>query len=83
MTLGMTPASEDFFDSATRLVQGRIGENSIYELLSREGHRLFPDEEFADLFNGVGRRSVPPQVVATYRSGKCDRIRDPFIVGFS
>jgi len=65
MTLGMTPASEDFFDSATRLVQGRIGENSIYELLSREGHRLFPDEEFADLFNGVGRRSVPPQVVAT------------------
>jgi hypothetical protein len=27
--------------------------------------RLVPDEAFADLFTGVGRRSVPPSVVAT------------------
>jgi hypothetical protein len=26
--------------------------------------RLFPDEMFADLFCDVGRRSVPPMVVA-------------------
>ncbi|MGV1030590.1 MAG: transposase, partial [Dermatophilaceae bacterium] len=37
---------------------------SIYGLLHRECHRLFPDELFADLFTDVGRRSVPPSVVA-------------------
>ena len=26
--------------------------------------RLFPDEGFADLFTDVGRRSVPPMIVA-------------------
>ena len=38
---------------------------SIYGLLHRERDRLFPDEMFADLFSGQGRRSVPPSVVAT------------------
>ena len=37
---------------------------SIYGLLHRECHRLFPDELFADLFTDVGRRSVPPMIVA-------------------
>ena len=37
---------------------------SIYGLLHRECHRLFPDEMFADLFTVVGRRSVPPMIVA-------------------
>ena len=38
--------------------------DSIYGLLHRECHRLFPDEMFADLFTDVGRRSVPPMIVA-------------------
>ena len=33
-------------------------------MLHRECHRLFPDEMFADLFTVVGRRSVPPMIVA-------------------
>jgi hypothetical protein len=33
-------------------------------LLHREGHRLFPDEVFADLFADIGRWSVPPRIVA-------------------
>ncbi|HEX5877869.1 MAG TPA: transposase [Actinomycetota bacterium] len=37
---------------------------SIYGLLHRECERLFPDEMFADLFTDVGRRSVPPMIVA-------------------
>ena len=37
----------------------------MYAVLHRERHRLFPDELFADLFSGRGRRSVPPSVVAT------------------
>jgi hypothetical protein len=37
---------------------------SIYRLLHDEGARLFPDELFADLFQDVGRRSIPPRIVA-------------------
>jgi hypothetical protein len=33
-------------------------------VLHRECFGLFPDEMFADLFTGVGRRSVPPMIVA-------------------
>ncbi|MEU6189040.1 transposase [Nocardia sp. NPDC047038] len=33
-------------------------------MLHRECGRLFPDEMFADLFTDVGRRSVPPMIVA-------------------
>ena len=38
--------------------------DSIYGVLHRECFRLFPDEMFADLFDDVGRRSVPPMIVA-------------------
>jgi hypothetical protein len=34
-------------------------------LLVEQGHVLFPDEAFGDLFEDVGRRSVPPRIVAT------------------
>lgn len=33
-------------------------------MLHRECFNLFPDEMFADLFTDVGRRSVPPMIVA-------------------
>jgi hypothetical protein len=45
--------------------EGRVGEQSIWAVLYREGDRLFGDELFADLFAEVGRRSVPPRIVAT------------------
>lgn len=38
--------------------------DSIYGLLHRQCFELFPDELFADLFTRVGRRSVPPMIVA-------------------
>jgi Transposase DDE domain/Transposase domain (DUF772) len=47
-----------------RLAQGRVGEDSIYAVLHRECFNLFPDKMFADLFTDVGRRSVPPMIVA-------------------
>lgn len=64
MTLGRSPSHEDAFQSSTRFCDGRLSERSIYGLLHRESHRLFPDEGFEDLFVDVGRRSVPPQIVA-------------------
>jgi hypothetical protein len=45
--------------------EGRVGEQSIWAVLYRHGDRLFGDELFADLFAAVGRRSVPPRIVAT------------------
>jgi Transposase domain (DUF772) len=41
-----------------------VAPDSIYGILHRECSRLFADEMFADLFDDVGRRSVPPMIVA-------------------
>ncbi len=52
------------FATTTGFVEPRIGADSIYALLHRECFSLFPDGMFADLFTDVGRRSVPPMIVA-------------------
>jgi len=65
MTLGTTPTQGDLLRSTVQLCQGRLGEDSIYAVLHRECFNLFPDSLFADLFTDVGRRSVPPMIVAT------------------
>ncbi|MGH3636063.1 MAG: transposase [Mycobacterium sp.] len=64
MTLGRTPSQADLFRSTVGFCDGRVAPESIYGLLHRECGRLFPDEMFADLFTDVGRRSVPPMIVA-------------------
>ena len=64
MTLGVTPRQADLFRSTAALCDGRVAADSIYGILHRECFSLFPDEMFADLFTGVGRRSVPPMIVA-------------------
>ncbi len=48
----------------TGFVGDRVADDSIWSVLHRECHRLFPDELFADLFASTGRRSVPPRIVA-------------------
>jgi hypothetical protein len=63
MSLGLTPTQADVFTTAS-FCDARVAEDSIYGLLHRECFRLFPDEMFADLFCDVGRRSVPPLIVA-------------------
>ncbi len=65
MSLGQTPKHQDLFQSSTAFCAEQLPEQSIYALLHREGHRLFPDGEFADLFTRRGRNCVPPQIVAT------------------
>ena len=65
MTLGQTPRQSDLLKGTAGFVAGRVGEDSIWSVLHRECHVLFPDELFADLFTSTGRRSVPPQIVAT------------------
>jgi hypothetical protein len=65
MTLGMAPRQGDLLDDITRFCDAAVRKDSIYGLLHRERDQLFPDEFFADLFSDMGRRSVPPSVVAT------------------
>src|SRR5580658_1008521 len=65
MTVGKSPASADLFHSPRELCEPKLGSTSIYRLLAEQGHRLFADEAFADLFEDMGRRSVPPRIVAT------------------
>ncbi|MGH2764995.1 MAG: IS1182 family transposase [Actinomycetota bacterium] len=65
MTLGLAERQTDLLDELTGFCRDAVPETSIYALLHRERDRLFPDEAFADLFEDVGRRSIPPSVVAT------------------
>lgn len=64
MTLGLAPKQGDLLRSTALYCQGRVAEDSIYAVLHRQCFDLFPDEMFADLFTDVGRRSVPPMIVA-------------------
>jgi hypothetical protein len=65
MTLGLAERQGDLLDDVNRFCEVTLSETSIFAVLHRERDRLFPDEMFADLFCGRGRRSVPPSVVAT------------------
>jgi hypothetical protein len=63
MSLGLTPTQANVF-TTTSFCESRVAPDSIFGLLHRECFELFPDETFADLFCDVGRRSVPPLIVA-------------------
>lgn len=64
MTVGVSPVQAGLW-KGTGFVGDRVAENSVFAVLHRDGHRLFPDEMFADLYESTGRRSVPPRIVAT------------------
>ncbi len=64
MSLGRTPNQGSLLRSSADYCRGLLSETSIYALLERESQRIFPDEDFADLFEDVGRRSIPPRIVA-------------------
>jgi Transposase DDE domain/Transposase domain (DUF772) len=64
MTLGLSPRQQDIFATTTGFCEPLVAPDSIYALLHRECHQLFADEMFADLFCDIGRRSVPPMIVA-------------------
>jgi hypothetical protein len=65
MTAGTTPKQADLWGGTAAVCEGRVGARSVWAVLYRDGDRLFGDELFADLFANVGRRSVPPRIVAT------------------
>src|SRR6266511_2689329 len=65
VTLGLAERQGDLLDDLTRFCDETVAEHSIYGFLHRERDALFPDELFSDLFQDVGRRSIPPSIVAT------------------
>jgi hypothetical protein len=65
VTVGVAPRQADLMKGTAGFVEGRVADDSIWSVLHRECHVLFPDELFADLFDTRGRRSVPPRIVAT------------------
>jgi hypothetical protein len=64
VTLGRAQQQGGLWDLAARRCEAGLPARSVYRLLHDERDRLFPDELFADLFRSVGRRSVPPSIVA-------------------
>ena len=64
VSLGLAPSQADLVMGTAGFVEGRVGDDSVWVVLHRECHRLFPDEMFSDLFAATGRRSVPPRIVA-------------------
>ena len=65
VTLGLAPRQAGLMKGTASFVGGRVKDDSIWAVLHRECHVLFPDELFSDLFTRMGRRSVPPQIVAS------------------
>ncbi|MCP5067081.1 MAG: transposase, partial [bacterium] len=65
MSLGRADQQTDLLDDVSWFCEEVLPTSSIYSVLHRERHRLFPAQMFADLCSHRGRRSVPPSVVAT------------------
>lgn len=64
MGMGHTPTQQPLMSSTVAFCDSQLSASSIYRYLYEHGHRLFPDEAFADLFKKLGRDSIPPQIVA-------------------
>ena len=64
MSQGSAPRQADLFRDTAEFCAPLVRPDSIHALLHRECHALCPDALFSDLFADVGRRSVPPLVVA-------------------
>jgi Transposase DDE domain/Transposase domain (DUF772) len=65
MALGAASRQLDLLDPVTRFCDEALPPNSIFAFLHEHREVLFPDGLFVDLFATIGRRSVPPSVVAT------------------
>ncbi len=66
MALGVA-AVQERFENPRDVLGDRLRDGSVYKLLADHGHRLFPDEYFADLYRDSrrGRPTVPARVLAT------------------
>ncbi len=66
MALGVAVAQQRF-ENPGEVLGDRLREGSIYRLLADNGHRMFADDYFADLYTDSrrGRPTVPARILAT------------------
>lgn len=64
MTLGRSPSQNELFNGPAALCEAKLSAHSAFRYLHDHGHHLFADDFFSDLFSNIGRRSVPPRIVA-------------------
>lgn len=64
MSLGLTPTQQSILGSTVQFCDETLAPNSTYRYLYEHAAKLFPDASFADLFQSIGRCSIPPQIVA-------------------
>jgi Transposase DDE domain/Transposase domain (DUF772) len=64
VTLGRQLRRPDLPTVGARWCEAALPAGSVYRFLHRERGRLFPPGLFADLFEPIGRRSVPPSILA-------------------
>lgn len=62
--MGHTPTQQALLSSTVRFCDQQLSSSSIYRYLYENSGGLFPDEAFADLFQPLGRESIPPRIVA-------------------
>ena len=63
--LGKRSSQARLFATSTLLDDRQLDGLGIYGRLTREGHRIFRDDDFASLYSAKnGRRSVPPSLLA-------------------
>lgn len=65
MVMGNSEAQDDLFRSVREVCEKSVGPRSVFRMLAEQGHILFPDTMFADLYSTRGRRSIGPRVMAT------------------
>lgn len=75
--LGKREPQRDLF-GVENLLTGHVGQDSFYAFLSREGSRIFRDQDFAGLYGKHGRPSVPPSqlcmlLILQHRYGVSDQ----------
>ena len=59
VTVGLAPRQADLMKGTASFVADRVKDNSIFAVLHRECHVLFPDELFADLSAPRGALTYP------------------------
>jgi hypothetical protein len=66
MALGSAQVQQRF-ENPREILGDRLKEGSIYRLLADQGHQMFDDEYFSDLYteSPKGRPTIPARVMAT------------------
>ncbi len=58
MSLGRSEQQKDLLDDVSWFCEETLAPSSVFAVLHRERHRMFPDEMFADLFSNLARLAV-------------------------